>query len=84
MSQDKADGRSHGSSLETLSEIETGRYVLQRVAACCGVLRCVALCCSVGGVKAPFRRLFSRLRRNDMCCSMLQCVAVWEESKVLF
>jgi len=41
-------GRSQGSLSETPSEIETERYVLHYVAVCCGV----------GGVKAPFLRLY--------------------------
>jgi len=36
---------------------------LQGVAGCCGVLQCVAVCCSV-------------LQGAAGCCSVLQCVAV--------
>jgi len=46
--------------------------VLQRVAACCSVLQCIAVCCiALQGVAVRC----SVLQCVAVCCSVLQCVA---------
>jgi len=49
--------------------------VLQGNAACCSVLQCVAVCCSVhGGLVSVL--CCSVLQRGAVCCRVMQCVAV--------
>jgi len=49
---------------------------------CCGVLQCVAVCCSVSLIAPQFLGAFatvdkgSELQYVAVCCSVLQCVAV--------
>ena len=56
--------------------------VLQRVAVCCNVVRCVAVLLRVlqrrGSCHAAplFQEVYSGLPRVAACCSVLQCVAV--------
>jgi len=53
------------------------RHSRSSVAACCGMLQCVALCCSVLRTRSMLSVTLGRLlQRVAACCSVLQCVAV--------
>ena len=53
------------------------KCVVQRGAAWCSVLQCVAVCCSVlQCVAAYYTVCYSEFQCTVACCSALQCVAV--------
>ena len=62
------------------AECQCVSSVSQRVAVCCSVLQCVAVCGweeLEDVMSAECRCVSSVLQRVAMCCSMLQCVIVF-------